>query len=158
MPIDLTSVANILLSLASAAILAAVPIVVPAALKRLGVANNADLSAKLTTAADAAAGEAYRFALAHEGGLANVGIHDAALAVGTQYVVSRFPDAMKALGVTPENVEAMVTARLGALLAGDPTVSAGKPVVTPAVTRPQIPTQTQLNPAGPVGPLVGGAP
>lgn len=127
MTIDLTTIANALLSLAAAAVIAAIPIVVPAMLKRFGIANDASLTGKVTAAADAAAGEAYSYALSHEGGLANVAVHNDALAVGTQYVVSRFPDAMASLGLTPDNIGAMVKARLGVMLAGDPTVSAGAP-------------------------------
>lgn len=127
MTIDLTTIANTLLSILAAVASVAIPIVVQAILKHYGVANNAALAGKLTDAADAAAGEAYAYALSHEGGLANVAVHNDALATGTKYVVDRFPDAMKALGLTPDNVQAMVKARLGTLLAGDPTVSAGAP-------------------------------
>lgn len=127
MVVDLQPVAAALLPLASAAVLAAIPILVPAVLKRLHVANDADLSAKLVTACDAAAGLAYRAALSYEGGLSNVAIHDAALAQGVSYVVARMPHAMQQLGLTPEHVGEMVSARLGRLLASDPTVTAGTP-------------------------------
>jgi len=136
MNVDLTSVATALLSLASAAVLAAIPVLVPAILKRLCVANDADLNAKMTSALDAAAGEAYNYALTHEGGLANVAVHNDALAAGTQYFVSKFADGMKIANVTPDSVTAMVKARLGVLLAGDPTVTAGKPGAAPVAVGP----------------------
>ena len=39
--------------------------------------------------------------------------------------VSSTPEALTALGVTPEHVRSMVEARFGGLLAADPTVSIG---------------------------------
>lgn len=127
MTVDLTPIVNTLMALASVSFTAAVPIVVPAMLKRLKVANNSDLAERVEAAADAAAGLAYRYALAHEGGLSNVAVQDAALAAGINHVASSVPGALAQLGITPDHVQQMVVARLGALLANDPTVSAGKP-------------------------------
>jgi hypothetical protein len=129
--IDLTPVVNVLLPLALAAVSTAVPILVGAALKRLHVANAADIAATVATAADAAAGAAYRYALAHEGGLASVPVHDASIAEGVAYMDQHVPDAVKALGLTQDHVKSLVAARLGSLLAGDPTVSAGAPKPQP---------------------------
>jgi len=84
----------------------------------------------------AAAGGAYKFAASHEGGLSNVAVHNGALATATSYVVSNLPDTLQKLGITPDKVTAMVSARLGALLATDPTVTAGKPPVAPPVATP----------------------
>ena len=108
--VDLTNVASVLLSLASAAVLAAIPILIPFVLKRLGVANNADLSAKLATAADAAAGAAYSYALAHEGGLARVDVQNAAVAHGVTYLTSEMQPLLDTLGVTPARASAMTLA------------------------------------------------
>lgn len=135
MHVDLHTAFNLLLALASAGITAAVPILVPALLKRLGMANDKDLSDKLMAAADAAAGAAYKFALAHEGGLSNVAVHDAALATAVNYVVTKMPDTLKTLGLTPDHVHDMVSARLGVLLASDPTVSAA-PNGLPSASKP----------------------
>ena len=146
MTIDLSSVANILLSLASAAVVAAIPLVVPAVLKRLGVANNADLTSNLELALNAAAGGAYKYAASHEGGLSNVAVHNGALATATTYVVSNLPDTLKKLGITPDKVQEMVSNRLGALLASDPTVTAGKPPAAVAV--PATPVTTAQPAAG----------
>ena len=138
--VDLTNTANILLSLAAAAVTAAIPILIPFVLKRLGVANNADLSAKLATAADAAAGAAYQYALQHEGGLARVDVQNAAVAHGVTYLTSEMQPLLDTLSVTPARASAMVTARLGTLLAGDPSVTAGAPSQTPVpVTIPAPP-------------------
>ena len=137
MNIDMTTAANLFLALASAAVTAAIPIVVPALLRRLHIANDADLAGKVDTAAQAAAGVAYKYALAHEGGLANIPVHDAAIAAGAKYVNAALPDTLAKLGITPESVDALVTARLGELLAKDPTVTAGAPKPTPADVPPE---------------------
>ena len=55
-------------------------------------------------------------------------VHNQAVAAGVSYVVTNLPDTLKSLGITPDNIEEMVKARLGVLLAKDPTVSAGAPV------------------------------
>lgn len=137
MTVDLTPVVNALMALASIALTTAIPLVVPAVLKRLKVANSADLAARVEAAADAAAGLAYRYALAHEGGLANVAVQDAALAAGINHVAASVPGALAQLGITPDHVQQMVQARLGALLANDPTVTAGKPT-TPLPVVPAL--------------------
>ena len=41
--------------------------------------------------------------------------------------IASVPEALAALGVTPEHVRDMVEARFGGLLAADPTVSIGEP-------------------------------
>lgn len=143
MSVDLTQLAMALLSLVSVAVTTAIPIVVPALLKRLHVANDADLTAKLDTALNAGAGNAYKFAagLINQGGLNNVDVHNAALAMGANYVASNVPGLLTELGITTDKVHAMVSARLGTLLAADPSVSAGQPT-TPtavAVAKPVLP-------------------
>jgi hypothetical protein len=132
--VNFSTVLSVLQPLAYAAVIAAIGVLVPTGLKRLGIANNADLTNKLTTVLDAGAGEAYRVALSHEGGLANVAVYNGAIAAGINYVLTAVPTLLTTLGVTPATVEAAVKARLGALLANDPTVSAGTPPVTPAMS------------------------
>lgn len=134
--VDIANAANILLGLAAAAITTAIPVVVPALLKRLGVANDTDLKNNLENVLQAAAGGAYKFAASHEGGLSNVAVHNGALATATSYVVSNLPDTLQKLGITPDKVTAMVSARLGTLLATDPTVTAGKPPVALPMATP----------------------
>jgi hypothetical protein len=50
---------------------------------------------------------------------------NAALAKGVQHVIASTPEALTALGVTPQHVRDMVEARFGGLLAADPNVSIG---------------------------------
>lgn len=148
--VDITQIVNYLLGIVLASVLAAIPIVVRAMLKRFGIANDADLADKLTTAADAAAGAAYKFALGHEGGLSRLDVHNAAVAVGVDYLTSNMSQTMQALGVTQANATAMVSARLGTLLAADPSVTAGMPPQAPKVEPSAEPTS--VNNAGTVTP------
>jgi len=157
MTFDLTTVFHLLGALMMAAVTTAIPILVPALLKRLGVANDTDLKNNLENVLQAAAGGAYKFAASHEGGLSNVAVHNGALATATSYVVSNLPDTLQKLGITPDKVTAMVSARLGALLATDPTVTAGKPPVAPPVATPAPVVRTVVatpipTPAPTVGP------
>lgn len=147
--VDLANIANVLLGLAAAAVLAAIPIVVPYGLARLKIANNADMSAKLVSAAEGAAGAAYSFALAHEGGLSNVNVHSAALATGLSYLNASVKPELDALGVTPDRAAEIVSARLGKLLAADSTVTAGAPaqVPTPVLLPAPKPTPVPPKPA-----------
>ena len=137
--IDLSTTAQLLLTLASAAVTAAVPILVPYLLKRLHVANLADKSSmesdacgKIVAAAEAAAGVAYQYAVKYveDGGLANLHVHNSALAAGLSYMVDRVPDALASMHLSANDVTALVDARLGRLLATDPTVTAGQPAAT----------------------------
>lgn len=135
MTLDLTPVLDTLAGLAFAAVSAAIPILVPAILRRLKIANNSDLAQRIETAADAGAGLAYQYAVTRAGGLNSVAVKDSAINRGVSHVLLSLPDTLKSLDVTDEHVKDMVTARLGALLATDPTVTA-TPVVPIGVTLP----------------------
>lgn len=50
-------------------------------------------------------------------------IRNAATGRGMQHVIASVPEALTALGVTPEHVRNMVEARFGGLPAADPKVS-----------------------------------
>lgn len=133
MSVDLTPIVQGLVGLATAAIVAMIPYVIPLMRQRLHVAITADQQAGLERALNAGAGVAYKFAvgLIDQGGLSNVNVHNAALAMGAQYVAAHFPDTMADLGATPDAVRGAVSARLGTLLASDPTVTAGMPAPPP---------------------------
>ena len=118
--IDFTPILSVILSLAGVAITAAVPILMVALLKRFNIANDADLTHKVTVAADAAVGEAQRYALSHVGGLDDVKIRNDAVAAGAAYVARQLPDTLKALNITDASVKALVTARLGRVLERSP--------------------------------------
>lgn len=149
MTIDLSPLVSALAPLALAAVTAGISIIVPALLKRLHLANNADLSAKLVTAADAAAGEAYRQAVLHGHDLTIAAGQNAGVAIAASYVLAQVPDTLKQLGVTPDTVTAMVGARLGTLLAADPTVSTQAAAPTPqaAPATEPAPAATPSTPA-----------
>lgn len=135
MSIDLSPILQALLGLAAAVVTGAVPFVVPLIRQRMHIAISADMEQRLDRALNAAAGIAYKLASESidKGGLSNVSVHSQALARATQYVATHVPDTMATLGVTQDNVRDMVSARLGSLLATDPTVSAGSPGATKAM-------------------------
>ena len=66
--VDLTPIVNVLLPIALATVPTVAAILVPYTLKRLGIANDADLKNNLELALNAAAGGAYKYAASHEGG------------------------------------------------------------------------------------------
>ena len=77
------------------------------------------LRSNLETALQAAAGAAYAHAAR---GMAT----DAAVDLGAGYVSARMPDTLRKIGVPTSDLGPMVQARLGALLASDPTVQGPK--------------------------------
>jgi hypothetical protein len=123
--IDLMPVAEGLVSLVAIVVLGAIPFVLPALLRRLRIADNSALAQRIEVAAVAGAGAAYSYAMERiaAGGLTNVEVKNAALANGANYVLRSLPDTLHALKVDDEHVRQMVAARLGALMAQDPTVS-----------------------------------
>lgn len=165
--IDLTAVFHIFGLLTMAVVTPAIPIVVPALLKRWGSANNADLTNNLENVLQAAAGGVYKYATSHEGGLSNIAVHEGALADATNYVLTSLPGTLQKLNITPEKVTQMVSKRLGALLATDPTVTAGTPpaaaptgiaAVAPVVAAaPPVVETAATEPAGEVVTIVAPA-
>ena len=125
MSIDLTPLVQALAALALAAISAATPYLAPLLRRYLHIQLTATQAAAVQSAADAGAKAAYGYIATNAASLHDVAIRDAALARGVQHVVASTPDALAALGITPEHVQAMVAARFGGLLAADPTVSIG---------------------------------
>jgi hypothetical protein len=136
--VDMTAIASALLSLASITVTATIPVVVPALLRRWHIATDSDLARRVETAAMAGAGAAYSYAASKSGGLARVNVHNEALAAGVEYVSTHLPNVLHETGCSPQLVHEMISARLGVLLAGDPTVTAGKPggAVLPAAPVP----------------------
>jgi hypothetical protein len=137
--VDLTPIVTTLLGIVSVAITTAIPILVTAVLKRLGVANDADLRQSLTAELQAGAGAAYKYATEHEGGLANVAVHNAAIVEGVNHVTAIMPDIITKLGLSDADVQNMVTAQLGKLLASDPTITAGRPPNVQAPAHAPVP-------------------
>jgi hypothetical protein len=125
MGIDLTPLVQALAALALAAITAATPYLAPLLGRYLHIRLTATQAAAIQSAADAGAQAAYGYIAANAASYRNVTIRDAAIAKGVQHVVASTPEALTALGVTPEHVRNMVEARFGGLLAADPTVSIG---------------------------------
>lgn len=125
MGIDLTPLVQALAALALAAISAATPYLAPLLSHYLRIHLTATQATAIQSAADAGAKAAYGYIAANAASYRDVTIRDAAIARGVQHVLSSTPEALIALGVTPEHVRSMVEARFGGLLATDPTVSIG---------------------------------
>jgi hypothetical protein len=123
MSIDLTPLVQALAALALAAITSATPYLAPILRRYLHIRLSATRAAAIQSAADVGAQAAYGYIAANAASYRDVAIRDAAIAKGVQHVVASTPEAITALGVTPEHVRNMVEARFGGLLAGDPSVS-----------------------------------
>ena len=125
MDIDLTPLVQALAALALAAMIAAVPYLAPLLRRYLHIRLTATQAASVQAAATAGAQAAYGYIVANSANYRDVTIRNAALAKGVQHVIASTPEALTALGVTPQHVRDMVEARFGGLLAADPNVSIG---------------------------------
>jgi hypothetical protein len=127
MNIDLAPLVQALAALAMAAATAATPYLAPLLRRYLNIRLTATQAATLQSAADAGAQAAYGYIATSAGSYRDITVRNAALAKGVQHVMASTPDALAALGITPDHVQAMVEARFGGLLAADPNVSIGDP-------------------------------
>src|SRR5690242_7023935 len=130
MIVDLTPLVQALAALALAGISAATPYLAPLLRRYLHIRLTATQAASIQSAADAGAQAAYGYIAANAANYRDVTIRNAAIAKGVQHVIVSTPDAMAALGITPEHVQQMVEARFGGLLAADPNVSIGSSTPT----------------------------
>lgn len=121
--IDLSPLVQGLAGLACAAVTAAVPVLVPALLKRWKLDLTQAQSDTIVGACDRAADLAYKFLVDNKAAYDNVEIRNVAMAKAVAYVAAHVPDAMKALGVTPEHVHDIVEAHLGARYVADQNIS-----------------------------------
>ena len=87
--------------------------------------STATQAAAIQIAADAGAQAAYGYIATNAASYRDVTIRNAAIAKGVQHVVASAPEALIAIGVTPEHVRNMVEARFGGLLTADPNISIG---------------------------------
>jgi hypothetical protein len=128
MMIDLTPLVQALSTLALAALGAAISYLAPLLRRYLHIQLTAAQAAAIETAATVGAQAAYGFIAANSANYRDAKIRDVALATGVQHVLASAPNALAALGITPDHVKQMVEARFGGLLAADPNVSiAGAP-------------------------------
>jgi hypothetical protein len=126
--IDLTPLVQALAALALAALSGATPYLAPMLRRYLHLQITATQAAAIQSAADAGAQAAYGYIATSASSYRDVTIRNAALATGVQHVIASVPEAMNALGVTPDHVRQMVEARFGGLLATDPTVTIAPPI------------------------------
>jgi len=144
--VDLNPVAHALLALAAAAFTAAMPFLVPGLRRLVGVNINAAQAAVIDAAVKRGAGTAYHLLLANNATIADVPLRNAALATGVEYVLRMVPATLKAFGLTPDHVEAMVSAELARLVPGAGVAAVGVGVaspVTPPAPRPVDATPDQ---------------
>ncbi len=127
MSIDLTPLVQALAALALAALSAAIPYLAPLVRRYLHVSLTANQAAAIQSAAEAGAKAAYGYIATNGASYRDVATRDTALARGVQHVIASAPDALAALGITPDHVRKMVEARFGGLLAADPNVSIATP-------------------------------
>jgi hypothetical protein len=131
MTIDLTPLVQVLAALALAALSAAIPYLTPLLRRYLNIQLTATQAAAIQNAANAGAQAAYGYIATNAASYRDVTIRNAAVAKGVQHVLASTPDALAALGVTPDHVRQMVDARFGGLLAADPNVSIAAPQAAP---------------------------
>lgn len=134
--LDFAPAAGALAPLVHAAALAAIPYAIYAAERWLGLSLTAQQTQRITDAADKAADKAYGFLVANGAHYMDVPMRNAAIAWGVNHVLASVPDALMKLGLTPDHVHEMVDARLGGLLARDPTVSIAPPPSPPPAEKP----------------------
>jgi hypothetical protein len=127
MIIDLTPLVQVLAALALAALSAAIPYLTPLLYRYLNIRLTATQAAAIQNAANVGAQAAYGYIATNAASYLDVTIRNAAVAKGVQHVLASAPDALAALGVTPDHVRQMVDARFGGLLAADAHVSIAAP-------------------------------
>ncbi len=123
MQINLAPAVQALAPLALAALTAAVPYGLVLARRALGMKLTSQQQTSLIAAVDAGAQAAYGFLVANRASVLDLPMRNVAIAAGADHALASVAPALKALNITPEHVRAMVDARLGGLLAADPTVS-----------------------------------
>lgn len=131
MAIDLAPLVQALAALALAAITAATPYLAPLLRRYLNIRLTATQAATVQTAANAGAQAAYGYLANNIASYRDIPVRNVAIAKGVQHVLASTPDALAALGITPDQVKAMVEARFGGLLAADPTVTIGDATQVP---------------------------
>lgn len=103
-----------LINLASILITACVPIVMVWLSNHVALSKNVMLNQLISGAVARAAGIAMSPQVVING--------SSGIQAGVQYVVSSFPDAIAALGITPEKITTMITGEMGKILAVKPAV------------------------------------
>jgi hypothetical protein len=111
MDIDLTPLVQALAALALAAICAATPYLAPLLGRYLHIRLTATQAASIQRAADVGAQAAYGYIAANAASHRDLSIRNTAIAKGVEHVVASVPEALAALGVTPEHVRNMVVRR-----------------------------------------------
>ena len=132
MEVDYSPLAQGLIGIAAAVITVATPILTASLHRRFSVANTADRAAQLDTALKSVAADGYRLAVVGGLDLATKPGQDAAVRAALVSYIARTPDFDSSFGpVSAKDLHDKVLARLGALMAADPNISAGNGVPPP---------------------------
>ncbi len=125
MDINLVPLVQALAALALASVTAVTPYLSLLVQRYLHVRLTASQAAIVQSAADVGAKAAFGYIAESGASYRDVSVRNAAIAKGVQHVVASAPEALTALGITPDHIRNMVEARFGGLLAANPTVSIG---------------------------------
>jgi hypothetical protein len=125
MDINLAPLVQALAALALASVTAVTPYLSLLVQRYLHVRLTASQAAIVQSAADVGAKAAFGYIAESGASYRDVSVRNAAIAKGVQHVVASAPEALTALGITPDHIRNMVEARFGGLLAANPTVSIG---------------------------------
>ncbi len=146
--INIAPIMQVCVAFAGAAITASTPYAVYLIEKFWAKAAHIELTAQqkdaVTGACQQGANLAYEFLVSEGSAISNIPIKNSALATGVNHVLSSVPDAIKAMGINQDQIERMVKARLGGLLAQDAgvTVAEDAPAATPAASPAAAPAPT----------------
>jgi len=148
MSVDLTPITNVLLQLAGAVILGVGTWAIGRLLQWLGLKTSAQAMANL----DDALGKAVTYGLQQsqdlirQKGWDHADVRNATLAAAVPYLIKRFPDTLKAVGVDLSNEKATTEAVTGALDRAFPhaAATAAASPATPPPTAPTPPTTAEL--------------
>ncbi len=146
MIIDFGPALQALAPLALMVVTASIPYAVALAERFLKLNLNSKQVAVITQACDKGAEAAYGFMAGQGATLAHISIKNAAVAQGVNHVLASVPDALKKLSITPDQVERMVEARLGGLVAAHHSI-VPQPTQNAALTA--APVQGAGNPPAP---------
>lgn len=126
--VDLSPLIQWLIGAVSAALTAAVPILVRYFFSKMGIDRNSAFVEMVANAASRGAGIGYNWILTKAPAAAPIEVKNEAVRIGLDYVMKSFPDYIKKLGADKDQIERMVDGELGKLLAVDPNIQVGSKV------------------------------
>lgn len=126
--VDLTPLITWLIGAISAVLTAAVPIFIRYFFSKMGIDRNNAFVDMVANAASRGAGIGYNWILTKAPSSTPIEVKNEAVKIGLDYVLKSFPDYIKKLGISSEQIERMVDGELGKLFAVDPNVQVGNKI------------------------------